>query len=82
MGREINWRGRFVVVDAPLRLEFTLTDQPDDAFSPITVELSEVPGGTRMVVVQGGGFMPAEGYRQAGNGWGGFFDVMADLVTA
>jgi uncharacterized protein YndB with AHSA1/START domain len=80
-GAQINWRGRFLVVDEPQRLEFTLTDQPDDVFSPVTVELSEVAGGTRMVVVQGGGFMPAEGYRQAGNGWGGFFDVMADLLT-
>ncbi len=80
-GAEINWRGRFVLVDAPHRLEFTLTDQPDDVFSPVTVELSEVAGGTRMVVVQAGGFMPAEGYRQAGNGWGGFFDVMAEVIT-
>jgi uncharacterized protein YndB with AHSA1/START domain len=80
-GAEINWRGRFVVVDPPQRLEFTLTDQPADVYSPITVELSEVAGGTRMVVVQGGGFMPADGYRQAGNGWGGFFDVMAQLVS-
>jgi uncharacterized protein YndB with AHSA1/START domain len=81
-GAEISWRGRFALVDAPKRLEFTLTDQPEDVFSPITVELSEVAGGTRMVVLQGGGFMPAEGYRQAGNGWGGFFDVMADLVAS
>jgi uncharacterized protein YndB with AHSA1/START domain len=80
-GAEITWHGQFTLVEAPHRLEFTLTDQPDDVFSPIVVELSEVPGGTRMVVVQGGGFMPAEGYRQAGNGWGGFFDVMAELVS-
>lgn len=80
-GAEINWRGRFTLVDAPQRLEFTMTDEPEESFSPITVELSEVAGGTRMVVVQGGGFMPAEGYRQAGNGWGGFFDVMADVIA-
>jgi uncharacterized protein YndB with AHSA1/START domain len=80
-GAEIDWRGRFTLVDAPQRLEFTMTDEPEEAFSPITVELTEVAGGTRMVVVQGGGFMPAEGYRQAGNGWGGFFDVMADVIT-
>jgi uncharacterized protein YndB with AHSA1/START domain len=80
-GAEINWRGRFTFVDAPQRLEFTMTDEPEDTFSPITVELTEVAGGTRMVVVQGGGFMPAEGYRQAGNGWGGFFDVMAEVLA-
>jgi uncharacterized protein YndB with AHSA1/START domain len=81
-GNEINWRGEFTLVDVPSRLELTFTDEPEGGpTSPITVALTAIDGGTRMVMTQGGGFMPAEGYDQAGNGWGGFFDVMHDLLT-
>lgn len=81
-GNEINWQGEFTLVDEPSRLELTLTDQPDGGpTSPITVSLTVIEGGTRMVMTQGGGFMPAQGYDQAGNGWGGFFDVMHELLT-
>lgn len=72
---EIAWHGTFTEVDPPSRLALTLTDQPDDdTGAPVTVDLDEVPDGTRMVFTQTGPGLTPEQYAQAETGWRGFFD--------
>jgi uncharacterized protein YndB with AHSA1/START domain len=82
-GHEIRWGGRFVELQEPSRIVLTLTDAPEeDPGEPLTVDLEDLGGRTRMVVVQRGNELTEEQYAQAKAGWEGFFDVMAELVAA
>ncbi len=82
-GHEIRWGGRFVALDEPSRIVLTLTDAPEeDPGEPLTVDLEDLGGRTRMIVVQRGDELTEEQYAQAKAGWEGFFDVMAELVAA
>jgi uncharacterized protein YndB with AHSA1/START domain len=82
-GHEIRWGGRFVELHEPSRIVLTLTDAPEeDPGEPLTVDLEDLGGRTRMVVVQRGNELTEEQYAQAKAGWEGFFDVMAELVAA
>jgi uncharacterized protein YndB with AHSA1/START domain len=82
--REIHWDGEYIEVDEPERLVFTVSDQPDeDVYDLCTVELTDLGGErTEMLFQQSGGHMPAEAYRRAEEGWGGFFDRMAERLAA
>ncbi len=77
---EIPWRGTYQEVDPPSRLVLTLTDRPGDEYELVTVMLKEAGGGTEMTFTQEGGHMPPEQYKQAEEGWRGFFDAMASLL--
>jgi uncharacterized protein YndB with AHSA1/START domain len=81
--REIHWRGEYQEVVAPERLVFTITDQPgDDVFELVTVVLSDLGDeGTEMFFQQSGGGLSAEEYERAGQGWGGFFDRIAERLA-
>lgn len=82
-GHEIRWAGTFVELDEPSRLALTLTDAPEEPpGEPLTVELEDLGGRTRMVVVQRGDELTEEQYAQARAGWESFFDVMAELLAA
>lgn len=82
-GHEIAWAGTFVELDPPSRLALTLTDAPEeDPGEPLTVDLEDRGGRTRMVVVQRGDELTEEQYAQARAGWEHFFDVMAELVAS
>ena len=82
-GIEIRWAGEFVELDEPSRIVLTLTDAPEeDPGEPLTVDLEDLGGRTRMVVVQRGDELTAEQYAQAQAGWEHFFDVMAELLAA
>ena len=82
-GHEIRWAGEFVELDEPSRLALTLTDAPeDDPGEPVTVDLEDLGGRTRMVVVQRGDELTEEQYAQARAGWEHFFDVMEDLLRS
>ncbi len=82
--REIHWDGEYIEVDEPQRLVFTVSDQPDeDVYDLCTVELTDLGGErTEMLFQQSGGHMPAAVYRRAAEGWGGFFDRMAERLAA
>ena len=81
-GHEIRWAGEFVELDEPSRIVLTLTDAPEeDPGEPLTVDLEDLGGRTRMVVVQRGNELTEEQYAQAQAGWEHFFDVMAELLA-
>ncbi len=81
-GNRINWVGEYVEVDPPNRLVLTMADQPPNPLREvITVELSEVDGGTQMLFTQTGGNNSEEGYTGAAHGWNLFFDAMEPLLS-
>jgi uncharacterized protein YndB with AHSA1/START domain len=82
--RRIDWKGEYLEVMAPQRLVFTVTDQPgDDAFELVTVLLTDLGGNRTEMLFEQRGSMTPEQYERATEGWGGFFDRMAErLVTA
>ena len=82
--REIHWRGEYREVVEPERLVFTISDEPDgDAFELVTVDLTDLGDGrTEMLFQQRGGNLSAEQYRGAEQGWGGFFDRIAERLAA
>jgi uncharacterized protein YndB with AHSA1/START domain len=79
--REIHWKGEYIEVVEPERLVFTISDQPgDDRFELVTVVLTDVGDGrTKMHFEQRGGMRP-EDYERAKNGWGSFFDRIAERL--
>ncbi len=81
--REINWHGEYREVVEPERLVLTITDGPDpDPDELVTVVLTDLGDGrTEMVMTQTGGGLPPAGYERAKQGWGVFFDRMADRVS-
>ena len=70
-GNRINWIGEYVEVDPPTRLVLTMADDPaTTAREVITVELSNVDGGTHMLFTQTGGHNTEQRYAEAAHGWG------------
>jgi uncharacterized protein YndB with AHSA1/START domain len=81
--RAIYWTGRYCEVVEPERLVFTISDQPElDAFELITVVLSELGDGRTEMHFQQSGRMTPEQYRGAADGWGTFFDRMAEHLAS
>jgi uncharacterized protein YndB with AHSA1/START domain len=80
--REIQWKGEYREVVEPERLVFTVSDQPEsEAYELVTVVLTDLGDGrTEMLVEQRGGMTP-EQYERAGQGWGTFFDRMAEHLA-
>lgn len=78
-GHQIHWLGEYVEVDRPGHLVLTLSDGPEER-EIVTVDLTEVDGGTRMVCHQGGGHLTVEQYAQAKAGYELFFDALAEVV--
>jgi uncharacterized protein YndB with AHSA1/START domain len=78
----IDWDGEYVEVEEPSRLAFTVSDEPgEDRYALCTVDLADLGDGrTEMHFEQEGGQMPAEAYRRTTEGWGGFFDRMAERL--
>jgi uncharacterized protein YndB with AHSA1/START domain len=80
--REINWKGEYREVVALERLVFTISDAPGDVYELITVVLTDLGDGrTEMFFEQSGGNLSAEEYERAGQGWGGFFDRIAERLA-
>jgi uncharacterized protein YndB with AHSA1/START domain len=89
--REIHWWGEYREVFEPERLVFTVCDRPVDASQPrdrprdayelVTVELTDLGDGrTEMHLEQRGSMLP-EQYQRAKEGWGGFFDRIAERLA-
>jgi uncharacterized protein YndB with AHSA1/START domain len=79
---EINWKGQYVEVVEPERLVFTVSDQPTEDYELVVVVLSELDGGKTEMVFEQRGRMSPEQYRAAGQGWSGFFDVIAEHLSS
>jgi uncharacterized protein YndB with AHSA1/START domain len=78
---EIHWKGTYREVVEPERLVFTITDQPDDdLYELVIVVLTDLGDGRTEMHFQQRGRMSAEQYKRAGEGWGSFFDRMAERV--
>jgi uncharacterized protein YndB with AHSA1/START domain len=78
---EIRWAGEYLEVRAPERLVFTITDRPEESeHDLVTVDLSDLGGDrTEMRFLQEGGQSRAT-YERAKQGWGVFFDRMAERL--
>jgi uncharacterized protein YndB with AHSA1/START domain len=80
--REIHWKGEYREVVKPERLVFTISDQPgDDAFELITVVLTDLGDGRTEMFFQQRGVLSAEQYKHTEQGWGGFFDRIAERLA-
>ena len=78
---DINWVGEYVEIDPPTKLVLTLSDREPER-ELVTVLFTAVDGGTRMVFTQTGGHLSVEEYARVAEGWGTFFDAMADLFAS
>jgi uncharacterized protein YndB with AHSA1/START domain len=80
--REIQWWGEYREVAEPERLVFTITDRPGDAYELVSVVLTDLGDGrTEMLFKQRGAMLPEE-YERAKEGWGSFFDRIAERLAA
>ena len=80
--REIRWKGTFQEVIEPERLVFTISDQPgDDDWELVIVVLNDLGDGRTEMMFEQRGRMAAEQYRRAEQGWGIFFDRMAEHLV-
>jgi uncharacterized protein YndB with AHSA1/START domain len=82
--RRIEWRGEYLEVDAPDRIVFSVTDQPEgDAFEIVTVVLTALGDSrTEMRFEQRGGGLSPDEYQRAGRGWSSFFDRIVERLAA
>jgi uncharacterized protein YndB with AHSA1/START domain len=77
---EIRWKGEYREVREPERLVFTISDQPDEVYELVIVDLADLGDGrTEMRFQQRGGMSP-EQYEAAKNGWGKFFARIAERL--
>jgi uncharacterized protein YndB with AHSA1/START domain len=81
--REIQWEGEYREVTEPERLVFTITDRPGDGRRDvITVVLTDLGDDrTEMLFRQEGDRRPP-GYERAKQGWGRFFDRIAERLSS
>jgi uncharacterized protein YndB with AHSA1/START domain len=80
--QEIHWRGEYLEVDPPARLVLTITDAPPEEYDVVTVELTDLGDGRTEMRVEQRGEMSPEEYERAQQGWGAFFDRMAERLAA
>jgi uncharacterized protein YndB with AHSA1/START domain len=80
---ESHWYGEYREVVPPERLVMTMTDQPDrDRLALITVVLTDLGDGrTEMFFEQRDDMTPPQ-HEAARNGWGSFFDRVAERLAA
>jgi uncharacterized protein YndB with AHSA1/START domain len=81
--REIQWRGEYREVVEPERLVFTVSDQPgEDVYELVIVVLTDLGDGRTELLLEQYGRMTPEEYERAGEGWGSFFDRIAERLAA
>jgi uncharacterized protein YndB with AHSA1/START domain len=79
---EIHWHGEYVEVDPPDRLVFTISDNTGDRYELVTVLLTELDEGRTEMRFEQRGQLPPEVYEAAKQGWGVFFDRLAERLAA
>jgi uncharacterized protein YndB with AHSA1/START domain len=81
--REMQWKGEYREVVEPERLVFTISDQPgDDLYELVTVVFTDLGDGRTEMLFEQRGHMRPEQYERAEEGWGGFFDRIAERLAA
>jgi uncharacterized protein YndB with AHSA1/START domain len=79
--REIQWKGEYLEVVEPERLVFTVSDQPgEERYELVTVVLTDLGDDRTEMLLEQRGEMTPEQYKRAGQGWGTFFDRMAERL--
>jgi uncharacterized protein YndB with AHSA1/START domain len=79
---EIHWDGEYLEVDAPERLVFTVSDQPNaDEYAVCTVVLTELAEDRTEMQFTQTGPLPPEQLEPARRGWGGFFDRIEERLA-
>ena len=74
-GAVIHWHGKYITVDRPAHIAFTISDDPEvDADEPITVDFEEVSGGTRVTLNQPRGDFSDDQVAATKKGYNDFFD--------
>jgi uncharacterized protein YndB with AHSA1/START domain len=81
---EILWHGEYQEVVEPERIVLTMTDQPpgDAAYALVIVDLVDLGDGRTEMRFEQRGPMPPEQARAARDGWGVFFDRIAERLEA
>lgn len=80
--REIHWAGEYREVAAPERLVFTLSDRPGEQPEElVTVVLTDIGQGRTEMRFEQRGSLPPEVYETAEQGWGSFFDRIAERLA-
>jgi uncharacterized protein YndB with AHSA1/START domain len=79
--REIRWKGTYQEVAEPERLVFTVSDQPGEDYELVTVVLNDLGDGRTEMLFEQRGHMRPEDYDRAAQGWGTFFDRIADRLA-
>lgn len=81
--REIHWHGEYLEVDEPERLVFTISDDTDEGrYEVVSVALTELENGRTEMHFEQRGQLPPEVYEQTKQGWSGFFDRLAERLSA
>jgi uncharacterized protein YndB with AHSA1/START domain len=81
--REVRWKGEYREVVPPERLVFTITDEPgEDNYELVIVALTDLGGGRTEMRFEQRGRMSPEQYERAKDGWGAFFDRLAERLAA
>jgi uncharacterized protein YndB with AHSA1/START domain len=80
--REIRWKGEYHEVVEPQRLVFTVSDQPGEEYELVTVVLNDLGDGRTEMLFEQRGRMRSEDYERAAQGWGTFFDRIAERLAA
>jgi uncharacterized protein YndB with AHSA1/START domain len=80
--REIHWKGEYLEVVEPERLVFTISDQPgEERYELVTVVLNDLGDGRTEMRFEQRGHMAPEEYERAEQGWGSFFDLIAERLA-
>lgn len=79
---EIRWKGEYREVARPERLVFTISDQPgEERYEVVTVVLTDLGESRTEMLFQQRGLMPPEQYDRTKEGWGSFFDRLAERLA-
>jgi uncharacterized protein YndB with AHSA1/START domain len=80
--REIQWKGEYREVAEPERLVLTISDQPaEEGYELVTVVFVDLGDGRTEMQFEQRGRMRPEQYERARQGWGGFFDRIAERLA-
>jgi uncharacterized protein YndB with AHSA1/START domain len=78
--RESRWNGEYREVAEPERLVFTVSDRPDTPPELVIVVLTDLGDGRTEMHFEQRGHMRPEQYERAKEGWGVFFDRIAERL--
>jgi acetyl esterase len=78
---EIHWKGEYREVDPPERLVFTVSDRSDDRYEVVRVVLTDLGDGRTEMHFEQRGHLRPEQYERTRQGWGTFFDRIAERLA-